>query len=170
MPKRKNLNGIPHNLTKSFFGTERYFKCGYMGDWLLIAARQLQLAEASLNVLQVSFNPKQLNLRPLTLNAQDLKGIIDKELAANGFDQDFITEAVIDFHFLDPKIQSGIFYCFAYLVDKEGNRYESGRMIEEGLELGFDPFDDSNSYPTKRKTGVFSTIKKFFWQRRDIRQ
>ena len=90
MPRRKNLNGIPHNITQSFFGTERYYSCGYMGDWLLNAARQLKLTKASLNVLQASFNPTELNIYPLTLNAKTLKEIIDKELLANGFDTDFI--------------------------------------------------------------------------------
>ncbi|MCX2478186.1 hypothetical protein OQY15_03740 [Pedobacter sp. MC2016-15] len=78
MPRRKNLNGIPHNITKSFFGTERYYNGGYMGDWLLNAAKKLHLSNASLDVFQASFMPKQLNLRPLILNAQDLKGIINK--------------------------------------------------------------------------------------------
>jgi hypothetical protein len=161
MPKRKNLNGIPHNITKSFFGTERYYHRGYMGDWLLNAAKQLNLTEASLDVLQSSFSPKQLNIRPLILNAQDLKEIINKELKANGFEQDFIKEAVIDFQFPDLEINNTSFYCFPYLVDIDGNRYESGRIMEEGLEPGFDPFEESNIYPTKIKTGVLSMIKKF---------
>jgi hypothetical protein len=160
MPNRKNLKGIPHNITKSFFGTERYYHRGYMGDWLLNAARQLHLEEASLDVLQATFSPKQLNLRPLTLNAQDLKGIIYKELAANGFDQDFITEVGIGFQFPDPEVNRHRFYCLPYFIDKDGKRYESGRIMEEGLEQEFDPFDESNLYPTKRKTGVLSTVKR----------
>lgn len=161
MPKSKNLNGIPHNITKSFFGTERYYNGGYMGDWLLNAAKQLHLAEASLDVLQTSFEPKQLNIQPLLLNAQDLKGIISKELEANGFDQDFIKEAVINFQFPEPEIANTRFYCFPYLVDKNGKRYESGRIMEEGLEPGFDPFNESNIYPTKSNRGIFRRIKKF---------
>lgn len=160
MPKRKNLNGLPHNITKSFFGTERYYNRGYMSDWLLNAAKQLHLAEASLDVMQASFSPKQLNIRPLILNAQDLKGIINKELRANGFDQDFIKEAAIDFQFPDPKIHNTRFYCSPYIVDIDGKRYESGRIMEEGLEPEFDAYNESNIYPTKSKTGVLSMIKK----------
>lgn len=131
MPKRKNLNGIPHNITKSFFGTERYYNGGYMGDWLLNTAKRLHLAEASLDVMQASFSPEQLNIRPLTLNAQELKEIILKELAANGFHKNFIKQAVIDFQFPDPKLHNTRFYCFPYLIDIDGKRYESGRIIEE---------------------------------------
>lgn len=161
MPKRKNLNGIPHNITKSFFGTERYYNRGYMGDWLLNAAKRLQLAEASLDVMQASFSPKQLNIRPLVLNAQELKEIIHKELTTNGFDQDFIKKAGIDFLFPNLEIHNTSFYCFPYLIDINGKRYEGGRIMEEGLEPGFDPFEESNIYPTKSKTGVLSMIKKF---------
>lgn len=161
MPKRKNLNGIPHNITKSFFGTERYYSVGYMGDWLLNAATQLKLTEASLDVMQASFSPEKLNIRPLTLNAQELKGIINKELKANGFEQDFIKEAVIDFQFPDPKTNNTRFYCFPYLIDIDGKRYASDRIMEEGLTSGFDPFEESNLYSTKSKTSVLSMIKKF---------
>lgn len=161
MPKRKNLNGIPHNMTKSFFGTARYYNGGYMGDWLLNAAKQLHLAEASLDVLKASFSPKQLNIRPLILNAQELKEIIDKELTANGFDQNFIKEAVIDFQFPESKVHNTRFYCYPYLIDIDDKRYEGGRIMEEGLETEFDPFKKSNIYPTKSETGVLSMIKKF---------
>ena len=72
MPKCKNINGLPHNLTKSFFGTERYYKCGYMADWLLNAARKLQLTEATIDILNQTIHPAELNLYPLTVNLKDL--------------------------------------------------------------------------------------------------
>jgi hypothetical protein len=162
MPKRRNLNGIPHNITQSFFGTERYYSCGYMGDWLLNAARQLNLTKASLNVLQASFSPAELNIHPLTLNAKTLKEIIDKELLANGFDTDFIAEAHIDFQFPDPRLYRTTIYCFPYLIDKDGRRYEAGRVMAEGLEPNFDPFDELNIYPSKRKTSLIDKIKNLF--------
>ena len=83
MPKRRNLNGIPHNITKSFFGTEYYYKGGYMADWLANAAKKLSLQKVSLNVLTGMFSPEPLNIRPLSINAARLKLIIDKELKEN---------------------------------------------------------------------------------------
>lgn len=147
MAKWRNLNGIPHNITQSFFGTERFYSCGYMGDWLLHAARKLNLTNASFNVLEATFEPAELNLYPLVLHAKSLKTIIDKELLANGFDADFITEARIDFQFLNPNIYWVGIYCFPCLIDKTGRRYEPGRIIAEGLEPYFDPFDEKNIYP-----------------------
>lgn len=120
------------------------------------------MTNASLDVLQVSFSPTELNIHPLTLNAKDLKAIIDKELLANGFDTNFIKEAVIDFKFPDPKIYRTTFYCFPYLVDIDGKRYDAGRIIEEGLEPEFDPFDELNIYPTKKQTGLLDKIKSLF--------
>ncbi|RZK29620.1 MAG: hypothetical protein EOO61_20415 [Hymenobacter sp.] len=150
MAKWRKLNGIPHNITQSFFGTERYYSCGYMGDWLLHAARNLELTKASLDVLTVTFEPAELNIYPLVFNAKSLKEIIDKELVANGFENDFITEVRIDFQFLNPNIYWVGIYCFPYLIDKTGRRYEPGRIIAEGLEPYFNPFDENNIYPEHR--------------------
>ena len=149
MPKRRNLKGIPHNITQSFFGTERYFGRGYMGDWLLSAARRLKLSKASLNVLTGTFTPQELNIHPLTMNAETLTGIIEKELAANGFEKNFIVEARIEFEFPDPLLYRKDIYCFPYIIDKDGRRYESKRLICEGMESDFDPFDEKNIYPAK---------------------
>jgi hypothetical protein len=163
MPKRRNLNGIPHNITQSFFGTERYYSCGYMGDWLLNAARRLNLKKASLNVLTATFNPQELNIRPLTMNAATLKEIIDKELLKNGFETGFIVEAHIDFEFPDPRLYRTTIYCFPYIVDKEGKRYQAKRVVGEGLEPDFDPFDEKNIYPARQQPkSLFDKLKNLF--------
>ncbi len=133
-----------------------------MGDWLLKAARRLNLKTASLNVFDATFNPSELNLHPLTLNAKTLKQIIDKELINNGFDTDFIVEAKIDFEFPDPNIYRTTIYCFPILVDKEGRQYKPGRIVEEGLEKDFDPFDELNIHPTKRSLSLIDKIKNLF--------
>ena len=144
MPKRKNLNGIPHNITQSFFGTQRYYERGYMGDWLLNAARQLNLLEASLDVLQGLFNPDELNIYPLTYHAKTLKSIIEKELLANGFDAGFISDAKIDFQFPDQELYRTTIYCFPYIIDRDGKRYESPRITADGYEPSFNPFQKIN--------------------------
>ena len=162
MPRRKNLNGIAHNITRSFFGTERYYSCGYMGDWLLKAARRLNLKTATLNVLEGTFIPHELNLHPLTLHAKTLKKIIHTELKNNGFDAEFIVEAKIDFQFLDPNIYRTTIYCFPVLIDQKGRQYKSGRIVEEGLEKDFDPFDELNIYTGEKKTSLFHKIKSLF--------
>ncbi|MDR3712854.1 MAG: hypothetical protein P4L51_08565 [Puia sp.] len=166
MPRRRNLNGIPHNITQSFFGTERYYSRGYMGDWLLNAARKLSLRKASLNVLDATFQPEELNIRPLVFHAKTLKDIIDKELSANGFPTDFIAEAHIDFQFPDQALYGRTIYCLPYLIDKDGRRYQSARIIAGGFEPNFDPFDKLNIYPTLKiaeRLKIWSE-RKFFYR------
>jgi len=132
-----------------------------MGDWLLNAAKHLLLEKASLDVLKVKFNPTHLNIQPLLLNAHDLKEIIGKELMRNSFPQDFIKEAFIDFEFPSLENHQTKFYCSAYLVDKDGKKYESGRIMEEGLEPAFNPFQESHTDLTSKKNGILSKIKNF---------
>jgi hypothetical protein len=134
-----------------------------MGDWLINAARRLNLKKASLNVLTATFTPQELNIRPLIMNAATLREIVDKELLGNGFPTDFIVQAHIDFKFPDARLYRTTIYCFPYLIDKEGKRYESGRIIGEGLEPDFDPFDELNVYPTRRQTtNFFDKLKHLF--------
>ena len=165
MPKRRNLNGLPHNITQSFFGTvgtERYYNCGYMADWLLNAARKLNLDKASLNILTATFEPVELNISPLIHNARSLKEIIDKELLANGFEKEFITEAHIDFQFLNLNIFRNGIYCFPYLIDKEGRRYKSGRIITESYEPEFDAFEKKNINPARPSVSLLNKLKGLF--------
>ena len=161
MPKRKNLKGIPHNFTKSFFGTERYYSKGYMGDWLSNAATRLNLSTARLDVLTGTFSPKELNLYPLNLNAKELKSILEKELLANGFANDFISEAIINFQFSQQTVNKRTIYCFPYMVDKDNRRYEADKIIEDVYRIHFDPFDELNIHPTKH-LGFWQKLKRFF--------
>jgi hypothetical protein len=140
MSSRRNLNGIPHNVVRSFFGTERYYKKGYMADWLLNAARTLKIAKASLDVLTGRFYPDQLNFQPLNYHAGQLVDIIKMEVETNGFPAHFITQATITFKFPNPAIYRTTFYCFPLLIDCEGREYTTNRMIESAWEPPFDPF------------------------------
>ena len=134
-----------------------------MGDWLLNAARRLHLKTASLNVLTSTFQPEKLNIQPLTSNAITLKEIIRKELIANGFDPDFIVEAHIEFEFPDPQLYRTTIYCYPYMVDKDRRRYEAKRLIAEGLEPDFDPFDEQRINPSQHLASRFiQKMKRLF--------
>ncbi len=131
-----------------------------MADWLLNAARRLQLTEATIDILNQTIQPTELNLYPLTVNLKDLPLIIDKELKANGFPSDFITDAKIRVEFLNPNTHNKTIYCYPTLTDKEGHKYEPGRIIEDAYEDKFDPFDPINIYPDKPT--FFDRIKSIF--------
>ncbi|MBN7810921.1 hypothetical protein J0A68_08145 [Algoriphagus sp. H41] len=78
-----------------------------------------------------------------------MPNIIDKELKENGFPFDFITEAKIRVEFFNSNTHSKTIYCFPTLTDKEGHKYEPGRIIEGAYEDKFDPFDPIEIYPDK---------------------
>ncbi|OWP62229.1 hypothetical protein CDA63_15090 [Hymenobacter amundsenii] len=133
-----------------------------MADWLLNAARKLNLDKASLNILTATFEPVELNTSPLIHNARSLKEIIDKELLAIGFEKGFIAEAHIDFQFLNPNIFRKGIYCFPYLIDKEGRRYDSGRIIAESYEPEFDAFENRNINSAKFSATLLDKWKGLF--------
>jgi hypothetical protein len=161
MPKLKNLNGIPNNVTKSFFGTERYYIRGYMGDWLSNAAACLNINEATLDIMTAEFFPKGLNLLPLNLHAQDLKKVVYKELLANGFSTDFIVEAKINFQFLRSNGFMRKIKCYPYIVDVNGRRYEANCIVEDVYEVHFDPFAELSHTP-KIKQSFWEKVKRLF--------
>jgi hypothetical protein len=127
MPKRRNLNGLPHNLTKSYFGTLRYYESGYMADWLLNAARDLRVDTVTLDILNSTIDPREMELFPLLYHLKDLKNIIIKELTKNGFDPNFIVDAKIKVEIPDRNIYARTLYCYPELTDIDGKKYKAGR-------------------------------------------
>jgi|SRR5438477_71259 len=157
MPKRKNLNGLPHNLTKSYFGTLRYYGSGYMADWLLNAARNLRVDTVTLDVLNSTIDPGEMEKLPLMYQLKDLKNILEKELAQNGFDTNFIVDAKIKVVIPDNNIYSKTIYCYPELIDIEGRHYKTGRIIETAYEQKFDPFEQRTLL-----SSLFSKVKRLF--------
>lgn len=147
MPRKRSLNGLPHNLAASFFSTLRYYKCGYMEDWLWNGAKRLNINQATLDILDASVLPEALNIYPLIYNLRDLKKIIEKELATKNFPPDYIYNAkiVVDFFNSDLPIPKLSFY--SNLINKEGYRYESKKFFVNASFDGFDPFDEKNLFP-----------------------
>lgn len=157
MPRRSTLNGIPNNLSRSFFSAERYYAGGYMGDWLLNCARRLNLTHASIDIMAGRLAPEELNIRPLSLNVIDLRLIIEKELLGNGFDPAFIVSAGMDLEFLNPMFYRATIYSYPFIIDKDGRKYGGKRIVESGYSLEFDPFDPERINSTK--------VKPTWWRR-----
>jgi hypothetical protein len=157
MPRRRDINGLPHNLTKSYFGTLRYYGNGYMADWLLNAARILEVNHVTLDIMKLKIDPSEMECLPLMNHLEDLNEIIQKELSRMGFERDFIVDAKIEVRIPDRSVYSKTLYCYPELVDKMGRRYAHGRMIETAYSDAFDPFE-------KRKivNSLFNYIRRFF--------
>jgi len=136
MPKKKRLNGLPYDLIKSYFATDKYCDCGYMADWMLNTAKRLNIDEIIIDIINQTYFPGELNFHPFTYELPFLKAIIERNLSHNGFNKDFIIEAKIkvEFH-KEPKA----LICHAWLIDRESNKYSVGPMTELSYGEEFDP-------------------------------
>jgi hypothetical protein len=157
MPKRRIINGLPHNLTKSYFGTLRYYGKGYMADWLLNAAKILDVDHVTLDIMKLTINPKEMESLPLMYHLEDLNAIIHKELSRNGFDRDFIVSAKIEIRIPERNIYGRTIYCYPELVDKMGRRYVHGRITETAYEYAFNPFEERTLF-----TSIFAKFRRLF--------
>jgi len=122
-----------------------------MADWLLNAAKSLQVKTVTLDILNAGIDPGEMEKLPLRDHLPDLKIIIQKELKQNGFDENFIVEAKIKVTIPDINIYAKTLYCYPKLMDQDGREYTAGRIIETASEE-FDPF-------------LWNTISKSFWAR-----
>ncbi len=138
MPQKKRLNGLPHDLIKSYFATDKYCICGYMADWMLNAAIHLNINEIVIDIINQTHIPKELNFHPFTYELPFLRAIIEKALVHNGFDNDFIIEAKIKVDFTKGSKE---FVCHSWLVDRENNKYWIGPLTELSYGQEFNPFN-----------------------------
>ncbi len=162
MGKRKSLNGLPENLVRSYFDTIRYYSCGYLSDWLINSSIKFNLSEITLDIINARVEPSDLNLYPFIINLHEIKPIIAKELNGNGFPPDFIVEAKINVKFTIPIESKRFIKCYPFLIDKNGNKYAPGLVIETASGTEFDPFDETNLYPVGPKEKYFERLEKLF--------
>jgi hypothetical protein len=127
MPQKKILNGLPYDLIKSYFATDKYCVCGYMADWMLNTAKRLNIGEITIDIINQTHTPSELNFHPFTYELPFLKAIIERTLTHNGFDKDFIIEAKIKVEF---RKESKELVCHSWLVDRESNKYLVGPLTE----------------------------------------
>ena len=138
MPQKKRLNGLPSDLVKSYFATDKYCVCGYMADWLLNTAKQLNIDEITIDIINQTHIPSELNFHPFTYELPFLKAIIEKTLTHNGFAKNFIIEAKIK---VDFRRESKELVCYSWLEDRESNKYFVGPLTELSYGEEFNPFD-----------------------------
>ena len=160
MPKRKNLNGLPNDLTKSYFSTLNHSTPGYMADWLVNGAKKLGLIEATIDIINETIEPSELTLLPLAFPLKYLKKIIEKELLKNDFPSYFIVEAKIKVTFTSFTKHPAELICSATLLDQEGHKYECPAFTEFAYEKEFDPFSKKALFPS-HKVSIFKSL--FRW-------
>lgn len=156
MPKRRDLNGLPHDLTKSFFSTLRYDN-GYMADWILNGARSLQLNTITLDLLNTVIDPSEMEKPPLLYHLADLKNMLEKNLMQNGFPSGFIIYARIKVEIPRKDMYARTLYCYPEIRDKDGRVYKCRRIIEQAYEMKHNPYDRVPFFPS-----LLRKIKRLF--------
>jgi hypothetical protein len=136
MSKNKLLYELPHNLMQSYFATDKYCLCGYMSDWLLNMSKYFDINTVIIDILKGTHEPKEFNIHPFTYELQFLNRIISNKLHIHNFDMDFIKEAKIK---VVTKNNSNELQCFAWIIDKNNNRFESKPIVEVSYSDEFDP-------------------------------
>ncbi|MFN8284459.1 MAG: hypothetical protein U0U67_14655 [Chitinophagales bacterium] len=162
MGKRRNLNGLPGNIGLSYLSSLGYYNGGYMADWINYIARKEKVAELEIDILNRTITPKRVEIKPLFNDITKLQNIIESELNKNGFENSFITKAVMKFEIpIDsPNIKRKI-YCYPVLEDVNGKIYKpKKRIIETAYETNFNP-----DYTNKTKMifdAFIKTLKSMF--------
>lgn len=109
-----------------------------MADWLVNAARQVQANEVRLDIVNTKIDPAPLEIPPLLVHLKELKQMLQDELVRKGFAKDHIVSATIRVALPGQQGNRRILYCFPEMVDVLGNRYRSGRIIEDAY-IEFNP-------------------------------
>jgi len=134
MPKRKNLNGLPYNLAQQYFSSLFYWDCGYTADWIWCATNEKDINEVEIDILNRTVTPKELEIEPITHYLYRLQETIKKVLEGNGFPNDFVVTAKLEFAVCrQDKLHRSV-RCVATLSDKEGRVYQSKPYVEKSFE------------------------------------
>jgi hypothetical protein len=160
--RMKKLNGLPHNLTQSFFSTLRYFQSGYMEDWIFYAAKISKIKLVRLDIISSTVIPKEFNFSALVTNLKSLKKMMGREINIIGLPDDFIKEAKITITI--PDFKEKLIFAKTKLVDKAGIMYETKSLPfgSGSIEPEFDPFAEDAKYQARGSKGMLNKIRKLF--------
>lgn len=131
MAKSKLLNGLPHDLVQSFFGTIRYFHKGYLSDWIVNGAIELNVNYVEIDIVNKEILPKELEVDALMVNLKDLDTIIDSVTEHAGFDRSYIKEAKFKVNIKSDRYIE----CDTVLVDSSGKEYKAKKYYEKSFEI-----------------------------------
>jgi hypothetical protein len=127
MPKTKQLNGMPHDLVHSFFSDSMFWEKGYMIDWIVNAANELNINRIWIDIMNNKIFPKELAVNPILCQLKKLVIIINKTVHYADLPDDYIKQAyfeidIIDYNFLK---------CKSTVIAKNCKMYYSQDYLEQ---------------------------------------
>lgn len=129
--KAKILNGLSYNLAQSYFSTLCYYDKGYMSDWIVNCANELQIDKVEIDILNKQIHPAELNIKPLLVYLDNLKQIIDKTLKGHDLPQDFIVDA----KFVITINEKRELICENFVKGDNDKVYKTKDYIEQSYEI-----------------------------------
>ena len=133
----KTLNSLSYNLAQSYFSTWNYYQKGYMVDWLVNGANDLNIDLVKIDFLNKTIEPEELLDTPLIAFFNYTRRIIFKTLESNKFPEDFLVEARLIINISSDRWIT----CSNYTKDINGKIYNSKDFIEKSYAVFrvFDP-------------------------------
>ena len=122
MTQTEVLNSLIHNLAKYYFSKENYHNKGYVYDWLINAATELNKSFIRIDILNKRIRPSKMEIEPLMIYLKRLEPVLDRILISNKMPDDYLKEAV--FELTIDKYKRKI-TCDGYVIDKYDRRHRS---------------------------------------------
>lgn len=141
MPSTKRLNGLPNSIGESYLSTLKYYHKGYMADWLNSVGLKTKEFDISIDIFNDKVRPTNCHIKPLIAWNDEFRSLIKKVLQKEGFELNFISQAIMKFQIRSRKGQNNIISCKVELTDIKGKTYSNKKPIkEEAYEDPFEPF------------------------------
>ncbi len=161
MAKTKVLNGLAYSLAQSYFSTLNYCLKGYMSDWIVNCANDLNIDFVKIDLLNKKIYPKELNDTPLSQFLNHFVYSIKKTLKNNDLPEDFIIEAEFNIRILKNRQ----IICSCYTKGTNNRIYKSKDYLEQSYTV-FNALNPITKKLIKRENiTIFEKILFSFWRK-----
>lgn len=140
MPSTKKLNGLPNSIGESYLSTSKYYLKGYMADWLNSIAIKTNQYDINIDIITDSITPENCDHPALLAWNENFRSYIQRMLIQEGFVEEFITKAIMEFKILGEEGSNNFIHCTVTLEDENGKIYQNKKpIIDEAHKKPFDP-------------------------------
>jgi len=129
MLSTKKIKGLSFNLAHSFFSTLNFYEKGYMCDWIVNSAIQLNINEIEIDILNKAVTPPQMEIEPILIRLNFTGEKISSYLNNVNLAEDSILEARFIINVKDNRIM----VCKTFLKDINNKIYESKDYVEQSF-------------------------------------
>jgi len=129
MLSTKKIKGLSFNLAHSFFSTLNFYEKGYMCDWIVNSAIQLNINEIEIDILNKAVTPPQMEIEPILIRL-DFTG---EKIASYLNNVNLAEDSILEARFIINVKNNRIMVCNTYLKDINNKIYESKDYVEQSF-------------------------------------